>query len=100
MTTIGEKIKHLRALKGWNQTDMGNKLKITPSAYAKIERNETDAPFSRLEQIAKIFGITVIELLCISRDGKSKNKNEDLLAQKDKEIMKLQKRIIELLEKK
>lgn len=99
MTTLGEKIKHLRVLKGWNQSDMSDKLKITPSAYAKIERNETDVQFSRIEQIAKIFGVTVIELLSVSRDGKSKNKNEDLLAQKDKEIMKLQKRIIELLDK-
>lgn len=100
MTTLGEKIKYYRNLKGWNQTDMGGKLKMTPGAYAKIERNETDAPFSRLEQIARVFGITVIDLLSVSSNGKPKNQWEKIVSEKDTEIMKLQKRIIQLLEKK
>jgi|ERR1051326_8438160 transcriptional regulator with XRE-family HTH domain len=97
MTTLGEKIKHYRSLKGWNQTQVAEKLKMTAGAYAKIERNETDAPYSRLEQIAKVFGVTVIDLLSM---GKSKNNWEKIIADKDNEIIKLQKKVIELLEKK
>ncbi len=94
MTTLGDKIQYFRKLKGWNQAKVADKLKITAGAYAKIERNVTDAPFSRVEQIAKIFGISVIELLSLSVNGKAKNGVVD----KDQEIIRLQKKIIELHE--
>ena|ERR1035437_6583706 len=96
MTTLGEKIQYFRKLKGWNQGEMADKIKLTQGAYAKIERNETDASFSRVEQIAKAFGISVIELLSLSVNGKAKNGVVD----KDQEIIRLQKKIIELHERK
>jgi transcriptional regulator with XRE-family HTH domain len=97
MTTLGEKIQYFRKLKGWNQADVSAKLGITAGAYAKIERNETDATWSRIEQIAKVFGITVIEMLSLSITGKPKS-DKDI--DKDQEIIKLQRKIIELHERK
>ena len=79
---------------------MADKLKISLPAYSKIERNITDVNYSRLEQIAKTFGITVVDLLSVSSKPKPRNEWEKIVADKDKEIMRLQKRIIELLEKK
>lgn len=38
---------------------MGAELGITPGAYAKIERDETDPSASRLIQIAEILGVDV-----------------------------------------
>jgi transcriptional regulator with XRE-family HTH domain len=42
---------------------MAAKLHMAVSGYAKIERGETDIPFSRLEQIAKTFEIDLTSLI-------------------------------------
>lgn len=60
---IGGKIKTLRSLKGYSQEKMAELLDISPTSYAKIERDETDVNISRLEQIAKILELSVLELL-------------------------------------
>ena len=39
--------------------NVAHELNITPGAYAKIERGETDAPTSRLLQIAQILEVHV-----------------------------------------
>lgn len=79
---------------------MADKLNLSLPAYSKIERNITDVGFKRLTQIAKAFGITVIELLSASESGITQTDLQKALAERDKEINKLQKKIIELLEKK
>lgn len=79
---------------------MADKLNLSLPAYSKIERNITDVGFKRLTQIAKVFGITVVELLSISSKPSEQTDLQKALAERDKEINKLQKRIIELLEKK
>jgi transcriptional regulator with XRE-family HTH domain len=60
---INEKIKLIRSLKSWTQEQVADKLGITTHAYAKIERGETDVNFSRLEQIAEVMGIDLLQLL-------------------------------------
>lgn len=62
-TEIGNRIKRMRLLKDLKQDDMAKQLAITPGAYAKIERGETDPSASRLLQIAKILKIDVSALL-------------------------------------
>ena len=59
---VCEKIHFLRQLKGWSQEEMADKLEMSTNGYAKIERGETDLPLSRLEQIAKVFEIELVEL--------------------------------------
>jgi len=59
---VCEKIHFLRQLKGWSQEEMADKLEMSVNGYAKIERGETDLSLSRLEQIAKVFGIELVEL--------------------------------------
>jgi transcriptional regulator with XRE-family HTH domain len=99
MKTLGDKIRYFRNLKGWSQDDMADKLEISLPAYSKIERNITDVSISRLTQIAKVFGITVIDLLSVSTKPSEQSDLQKLLREKDKEINKLQKKVIELLEK-
>ena len=48
---------------------MAQQLSISQNAYSKIEREETDVPFSRLEQIAKILDVNVVELI-VSKEKK------------------------------
>lgn len=104
MKTLADNIKYYRNLKGWSQEDMADKLGVSLPTYSRIERNINTMPYKRIVQVAKVLGITVAELVTI---GKTANdlltENKDLkktIIEKDKEINLLQKRIIELLDKK
>ncbi|MBV9988929.1 MAG: helix-turn-helix transcriptional regulator [Chitinophagaceae bacterium] len=59
---IGKRIRKLRENKDYTQENMAAELGITPGAYAKIERGETDASISRLAQIAEILEVTMSSL--------------------------------------
>lgn len=58
-----EKIRLIRELNKWSQEEMAEKLAMSPSGYAKIERGETILSVPRLEQIAKIFQLNIWELI-------------------------------------
>lgn len=60
---INEKIRFMRQLKEFSQEEMAEKLGLSLNGYANIERGETDVQMSRLEQIATIFEIDLLELL-------------------------------------
>jgi transcriptional regulator with XRE-family HTH domain len=62
---VHEKIRFLRSSKNWSQEEMAEKLGMTVSGYAKIEQGRTDAHFSKLEQIADVFDMDVVELLSL-----------------------------------
>lgn len=122
-----EKIKKLRELNQLTQSDMAEKLEMSVSGYAKIERGISQPNVAMLERIAKVLGISVNELLnfsdknlisiiCDNSGGDNSNNlyygdnhaelekahliiqhKDELLAQKNAEIEAL-KRIIALLE--
>jgi transcriptional regulator with XRE-family HTH domain len=60
---IQEKIRVLREARDWSQEEMATKLNMSTNGYAKIERGETKASFPKLEQIAEIFDVELMELL-------------------------------------
>ncbi len=60
---LPKKLKLIRALKNWTQEEVAEKLEISINSYAKIERGETDVNFSRLQQIAEIMEIELLQLL-------------------------------------
>lgn len=62
---VNEKIRSLRESKNWSQEEMANKLGMSTNGYAKIERGETRLYVPKLEQIADIFDIDVLELMSI-----------------------------------
>ncbi|MDD2724894.1 MAG: helix-turn-helix transcriptional regulator [Methylovulum sp.] len=59
---INEKIRFVRQLRELSQEDMAEKLGLSLNGYANIERGDTDVQMSRLEQIAQIFGMDLLEL--------------------------------------
>ncbi|WP_375447198.1 helix-turn-helix domain-containing protein [uncultured Fibrella sp.] len=61
--SIGEKIRSIRNIKGYSQETMADLIGISSIAYSNIERSKTDISHSRLEQIAKVFGMDLIGLL-------------------------------------
>ena len=61
--TIGHKIKKIRELKNYTQEHLADKLGMSLTGYGKIERDETDIPFSRLHQIAEVLGVSVEDVV-------------------------------------
>ncbi len=104
MKDLGKNIKTLRQARGWSQEQVASQLGITAPAFSKIECGLTDVNLSRLEQIATLFELKVIELLTLhdsSSVQKFTSELEDIkakLAERDFEIIQLQKKIINLLE--
>ncbi|MFQ1014230.1 helix-turn-helix domain-containing protein [Avibacterium paragallinarum] len=60
---INEKIRLMREMNHWSQEEMAEKMSLSPSGYAKIERGETRLHLDKLEKIAQIFDVDIIELL-------------------------------------
>jgi DNA-binding helix-turn-helix protein len=61
--SVNEKIRKVRESKAWSQEQMAEKLNMSLNGYAKIERGETKLYLDKLEQIAQVFDIDVVELM-------------------------------------
>ncbi|QQL48373.1 helix-turn-helix domain-containing protein [Mucilaginibacter ginkgonis] len=104
MKTLGKKIRLLRHQKGWSQEDVAKRLDISIPAFSKIETGITDINLSRLEQIADLFEMSVVQLLTFNdAEGELKYTNElesvnKKLMDRETEVIDLQKKVIELFE--
>jgi transcriptional regulator with XRE-family HTH domain len=104
MKTLGKKIRLLRHQKSWSQEDVAKQLEISIPAFSKIETGITDINLSRLEQISKLFEMSVVQLLTFNdQEGlESYNTEVENLSQKlherEVELIDLQKKMIELYE--
>jgi transcriptional regulator with XRE-family HTH domain len=58
---IGDRIRKIRVSKELTQENVADDIGITPGAYAKIERGETDVSASRLFQIAKTLKVNAAD---------------------------------------
>jgi transcriptional regulator with XRE-family HTH domain len=63
MHNIGDKVKKLRELKGFKQEYMAEKLSISQQSYSNLENGKMDVPFSKIEQIADLFGMRVEDMV-------------------------------------
>lgn len=60
---VGYRVRKAREAKDFSQLDIANKLDLTPGAYAKIERGETDPSITRLYELAKILKCDILTFL-------------------------------------
>lgn len=63
--SVHEKIRLVRQAKGFTQEEVADKLKMSVNGYGDIERGETDISLSRLEQIAKLFEMSLSQLFSL-----------------------------------
>jgi transcriptional regulator with XRE-family HTH domain len=104
MKTLGKKIRLLRHQKGWSQEEVAKRLDISIPAFSKIETGITDINLSRLEQIAVLFEMSVVQLLTYNeteQDPKIASELENVnkkLMDRETEVIDLQKKVIELFE--
>ena len=115
-----EKIKIMREMNQWTQEEVAEKLGMSTTGYAKIERGQTNVSVEKLKQIAQVFNLNVAQLLddderfvmCSIGDNNSNYNNyfgtneklsleneklKQLLSAKESEIEAL-KKVIVLLE--
>ncbi|GAA3980194.1 hypothetical protein GCM10022246_35310 [Pedobacter ginsengiterrae] len=103
MKSVGEHIKQSRVALGLSQAEAAKKLNISTPAFCKIETNQTDLNISRLLQIAKEFKVSAAQLL--GESFEASNSSEELtalkqsLSEKEEEINKLRKKVIDLYDK-
>lgn len=62
--TLGMKIYEKRKEKGFTQEALAEKLGVSPQAVSKWENDATCPDIALLPKLAKLFGISVDELLC------------------------------------
>lgn len=104
MNALGKKIRLLRHQKGWSQEDVAKRLDISIPAFSKIETGITDVNLSRLNQISKLFGLSLVQLLSTSDVDDEKDRVDELnelnrkLQLREVEIIDLQKKVIDLYE--
>ncbi|BFM42496.1 hypothetical protein CFS9_11370 [Flavobacterium sp. CFS9] len=60
---IGEKLKMLRKAKNMSQEEVADSLRISPSAYARMERGESTSWAAHFNRICEVFEITPEELV-------------------------------------
>lgn len=103
MNIIGRKIRLLRHQKGWTQEDVAVRLGLSIPAFSKLEAGISDINLSRLEKIADLFDLSVIQLLKLDDHADQKFTEEiqimtKLLSERGAELIDLQKKVIELYE--
>jgi transcriptional regulator with XRE-family HTH domain len=99
--TTGFLIRKFRITKGWDQAFMAAKLDITRGSYSKIEAGLTDVNLSRLEQIAFILDVKLIQLLSFDPEQEIREASRYLsvlaqIREKDRCIELLLHQIVEL----
>jgi transcriptional regulator with XRE-family HTH domain len=74
MKKILDNIKAIRAIKGYSQEYVANKLGCDYSTYGKIENGKSSLTVNRLFRLAEILEVEVQQLLH-DRDAKEKDNN-------------------------
>jgi transcriptional regulator with XRE-family HTH domain len=101
--TIGKNIRAFRHQHGWSQEDVANRLGISIPAFSKIETGVTDINLSRLEQIANIYEVDVVQILAMDAEEVEQTPSNLSIVQKrlldrEAEIVNLQRKVILLYE--
>ncbi|MFL6621147.1 MAG: helix-turn-helix domain-containing protein [Sulfurifustis sp.] len=60
---VGRVLQQHREMKGLKQTDLAETLRITQSAYSRIEKGQTPMTITQLGQVAACLGLTPGDVL-------------------------------------
>jgi transcriptional regulator with XRE-family HTH domain len=113
--SLGNTIRKIREKQHLKQEEVAKRLNMSITGYGKIERDEVSVNQTRLEEIAKAFGISAIEILAEDKNmqgltitqtnngtvnggvfyisEKEKELFEKLLVEKDKRIEGLEREV-------
>lgn len=95
MNNLYEKISELRRKNGFTQAQLAEKIGIKQSNYAKIEKGDIQITIERLFEIAKVFEVSVVELLGVESVASVDNSKELEELKKEIDFLKREKEILE-----
>ncbi len=70
--TIGERIEELREKTGFSQTELAEKIFVTPTAINKFEHNVKLPGIDTVSRLSKVFGCTT-DFLILGEENKNSN---------------------------
>ncbi|WP_367864727.1 helix-turn-helix domain-containing protein [Pedobacter sp. WC2423] len=98
---IGKKLRAIRNTHCISQKIVADQLGISVTAYSKIETGITDVSFYKVQQIADIYGVSIIDMLRIGEKDSQDEQYPDVKKQLDElneRYNDQQKKIIQLYE--
>ena len=67
--SVNEKVRLFRELNQWSQEEMAERMNMSVTGYAKIERGETNISLHKLKQIASVLQIDLLDLVSTHDSG-------------------------------
>lgn len=67
--SVNERVRLFRELNQWSQEEMAERMNMSVTGYAKIERGETNLSLHKLKQIASVLQIDLIDLISSNDNG-------------------------------
>lgn len=98
MSNFYENIKSIRISKKLTQAVMSEKLEITEVHYNRIENDKVDISLSKMNKLAEIFGMTLIEILQYGQGVESVKEDSEKVKGLENKVLLLENRVKELTE--
>lgn len=92
--TIGQAIRKLRESSNYTQAFVADRLQMSQTSYSNMERGKTEVSLRRLEQIARLYQISLYELLACTFPPKHLPDHERTFYQE--QILRLQRELASL----
>jgi len=74
-TTYGSFIKHLRESRAWSQAEVATIIKMSRPSYVALEKGNKELSLAEAEAVARLFGITIDQLLSTQAPNFTKYKH-------------------------
>lgn len=66
---VNDKIRMMREMNNWTQEYVADKLHMSLTSYAKLERGESRLHLDKLTKIAEVFQVSIADLLSLDKQG-------------------------------
>lgn len=66
---VNDKIRMMREMNNWTQEYVADKLHMSLTSYAKLERGESRLHLDKLTKIAEVFQVNIADLLSLDKQG-------------------------------
>lgn len=66
---VNDKIRIMREMNNWTQEYVADKLHMSLTSYAKLERGESRLHLDKLTKIAEVFQVNIADLLSLDKQG-------------------------------
>ncbi len=81
---FGRNLKEIRERSGFTQRQVADRLKVTPAAVSKWERNTNEPNMGQITKMCDMFGCTIADLIMY---------DEVLLSGEERELLSMYRRV-------